>query len=262
MTRKDEFPEFDMLLSDEVHHLPSETFFEVAMKCNAPFRYGMSATAAREQGDDLKIFAGTGDLIVDIPPERLIDEGYLAEPKFVILNPPAVRVPRHNWQKAYSTGIVNNEKRNDLIARSARELVDKGLKVYIHVSRINHGELLSNAIGCPFISGKSKSKERDKVIEDFKNDRINCMVSTLLGEGVDLPMMDAIIMAHGQKTQTGTIQKMGRVLRPKKDRNKALIVDFQDKGLFLSKHFESRMKAYETYYGKFFKPLFRNFGVK
>ena len=249
---------FNMILIDECHHVPANTFFRVAMRCDAFYRYGLSATPKREDGADLKIFAGVGEICANITAEKLIDQGYLAKPKFVFYDVPAIRLPRGNWQRAYREGIVVNEVRNTIIAGVVNNLVmDDDLQVYVHVERINHGQILSSMIDCPFISGKDSTDKRQRVLKAFKQGRLRAMVSTLLGEGVDIPEMDAIVLAHGLKTSIGTIQKIGRALRVRKDKDEAIIVDFIDKGPYIAKHFEQRYKTMKEYYGKYFKPEIR-----
>jgi len=252
---KMDIPRFTMLLIDECHHAPCDTLFRVAMRCNAMYRYGLSATPRREDGADLKIWASIGEICVNISPEQLIDMGYLAKPRFIILDPPAKRLPRYSWQKAYDEGIVRHEERNQMIIDIVKKLVKKGLQVYVHVVRIAHGTLLASRIGCPFLSGKDPTHKRQQILEDFENGKLRVLVSTLLGEGVDLPAIDAIVMAHGQKTSIGTIQKIGRALRVRPDKQEAIIVDFADKGPFLAKHFEQRYATERSYYGKYFKPI-------
>lgn len=253
---KMDIPSFNMLLIDECHHAPCDTLFRIAMKCNAMYRYGLSATPKREDGADLKIWASTGEICANITPEQLIDQGYLAKPKFIILDPPAKRLPRYSWQKAYDEGVVKHEERNQMIVDIVNRLVNKGLQVYVHVVRIKHGKLLAERIGCPFLSGRDSTERRQQVLEDFESGRLKVLVSTLLGEGVDIPAIDAIVMAHGQKTSVGTIQKIGRALRVRPDKQEAFVIDFSDKGKYLAQHFEARMRAMRQYYGRFFKPVF------
>ena len=80
---------------------------------------------------------------------------------------------------------------------------------------------------------------------------MNCLISTLLGEGVDIPAMSAIIMAGGLKTPVGVIQKVGRALRKSPGKEEAVVVDFRDKGAFLARHFQERMDVYREAYGEY-----------
>jgi superfamily II DNA or RNA helicase len=89
------------------------------------------------------------------------------------------------------------------------------------------------------------------MIEKFAGDELNCLISTLLGEGVDIPSMTTIIMAGGLKTPVGVVQKVGRALRKSPGKEEAIIVDFRDKGPWLSQHFQERMDVYRETYGEY-----------
>jgi len=120
LTRMDIPEDYNMIIIDECHHIPADTFYRVAMKCNAVYRFGLSATPRRQDGADLKIFAGVGEICANVTAEQLIDQGYLAKPRFIILDPPAKRLPRYSWQKAYDEGIIKHEERNQMIVDTAR----------------------------------------------------------------------------------------------------------------------------------------------
>ena len=256
LTKIQQLPSFTLLLIDECHHAPCETLYRIAMRVNAPFRFGLSATPRREDGADMKIWAATGEICAQITPEQLIDAGYLAKPEFWVIDVPAIPLSskaRRSWQAAYTEGIVRNEARNRAIQAVVEKLTAEGRQVYVHVERIAHGKLLAKLLDCPFLSGNDNTAKRQKVLRDFESGRIKVLVSTLLGEGVDIPVIDAIVMAHGMKTTIGTIQKVGRALRARDDKNTAVIVDFSDKGKYLAEWFESRIRAYREFYGKYAK---------
>lgn len=234
------------------HHTPAKTAFSVSMKCNATFRLGLSATPNRADGADLKLFAAVGGVIYKSRPEELVALGRLARPEFQFLPTSYVRnihqgMPFH---KIYTLGITMNEDRNDRIVRKAEKLLDEGYVVYVHVEEVDHGKYLAGHIeGSAFISGTTKKSERDFQIAQFSTGKLRCLVSTLLGEGVDIPSITAIIMAGGRKTEIGCIQKIGRALRAAPGKEKAIIVDMMDKGIYLSDHWQERYRAYKEYYG-------------
>jgi superfamily II DNA or RNA helicase len=101
------------------------------------------------------------------------------------------------------------------------------------------------------VCGEDKKKIRDTLIEDFSKGKTKILVSTLLGEGVNIPSITAIIMAGGKKSETGCIQKIGRALRTLPGKDKAIVVDFRDKGAYLYDHWQERYSAYKKFYGKY-----------
>jgi len=239
----------DVLLADEAHRVAADTFSRVALAVNASYRYGFSATPEREDNATLKVVAGTGPMISDISPETLIDRGYLAEPEFRILeSPPNRRVGGYrSWQEEYKGEIVKNSGRNEIVKSVVSELPKP---CYIHVERINHGERLEGLIdGAEFVSAESSNRE--EAIQSFRDGDgdTDILISTLLGEGVDVPGMRSLVMAGGLKTSTGAIQKVGRALRAETEG--AVIVDFVDQGKYVGDHSEQRIRTYREYYGKY-----------
>lgn len=246
--KKESLPVFDVLNVDEIHHLPSSTFYSVAMKCDARYRIGLTATKEREDGTDLYMEAGIGPVCISVSAEKLVTEKYLALPKFEFIDVPGINYRYYStFGDEYKYGITLNESRNKLIVARAKQLAKEGRQVYIHVEQIAHGKSLAEMIGSPFVY--SKTKDRDTIIDDFRAGKTPILISTLLGEGVDIPAIGAIIMAGGRKTKIGTIQKIGRALRPGKEKD-AVIVDFIDKGKYLNRHTQLRYAAYVEFYGE------------
>jgi superfamily II DNA or RNA helicase len=235
----------EMIIADEVHHVAADTFFQVSLACNASYRYGLSATPEREDNAMLRIIGGTGELIADVGAEDLIDDGYLAEPRWHILDAPKQSGTYRNWQDEYKGEIVKNAQRNVLIAEKAAELPSP---TYVHVERIAHGERLESLIDDAEFVSASSSERREKM-EAFKSGDLPVLISTLGGEGFDAPVIETLIMAGGMKTESGTIQKIGRALRPETD--VAHIVDFRDAGRWVGEHSAQRLRTYKRYYGKY-----------
>lgn len=242
---------YDVLISDETHRVGADTFNAVTMATNSVYRLGLSATPKRGDGADMRIWAGTGPVIYHKSPEWMIARGFLANPVFKIFDTPRAGGPYENWRQEYKNEIIQNEGRNEIVKREAETLASEGKKVYLHVERLPHGEVLNDLIPeAKFAHGKSK--DRDEVIEDFRTGDLKILASTLLGEGFDLPELGGVIMCGGMKSEVMTIQKIGRALRPKGGEN-AVLIDFQDKGDWVSEHSEQRMETYKKYYGRFFR---------
>ena len=156
------------------------------------------------------------------------------------------------FHKVYTLAISANVDRNNRIIEIANKLLAEDHVVYIHVEEVAHGKTLAGRIpGAKFISGVTGKKEREKTIGDFSSGGLKCLCSTLLGEGVDIPAITAIIMAGGRKTEAGCIQKIGRALRITKTKRAAVIVDFMDKGVYISDHWQARYKAYKKHFGNY-----------
>ncbi len=228
--KKGEKFNFDFLIVDEVHHYSSQMFYYVAMRISSYYRLGLSATPRREDGDDKKFIAAIGKVIHPVSVSNLIKRGILVKPKFIFYKCKVTEKTGYKtWEEAYKKGIVDNVDRNDMIKTITEKYRDK--QIYIHVIRISHGKQLQKLMpGSIFVSGKDSSATREKAISDFKLRNTKILISTLLGEGVDLPIMDVIINAASGKSWTSYVQRLGRVLTASEGKHEAVVIDFLDYG--------------------------------
>ena len=235
------------------HRAPADTAYMIAMHCNAPVRIGASATPVRTDGADIKIWAACGEIKTTISADELIKRGILAKPSFVFLTPPPVYCgKRSHYSDVYLQGIVINEGRNDMIIKKAIEYSSQGDIVYIHVERIDHGEMLKERIpGAVFLSGKDGTTVRQGVLKKYAKGEIKVLVSTLLKEGVDIPAMNVFIAGGAGKSPIGVLQKAGRALRIAPGKTSAIIVDFRDSGKYLGDHWSERYNIYKTTFGEY-----------
>ena len=247
---------YAIVIFDECHRTSAaEKFYQLGMSLPQVYRFGLSATPWRRiRGEEMKIEGAIGPIIYEVKADELIEEGFLAKPKFEIIRYKSGPALAEGYKELYEEMIMENEERNKAIVEKAIELAKDGHRVLIDVRRIDHGEILvkmlkERGINAEFLS--SQSPDRWEIFEKFKNGEIQVLVSTLLKEGVDIPEISAIILAGGGKSNIMTIQTIGRALRPK-DGKEAVIVDVQDDDPLLFTHFLEREKALKHYYGKFY----------
>lgn len=249
--------EYDIMIADEVHHIPAETFQKSAEMIGSKYRYGLSATPRREDNRDMMIWAQTGLIVANITVADLVEDGFLAKPKFVKLKYDGIPSGR-KYQDEYRE-LIQMPPRNDAIVDFVTQKHNEGYKIYVDVKRIKHGRdirdmLIEQGIKAVFISGRSKTSTRQEVLASFEKDGF-VLVSTLIKEGVDLPAMNMIVLAGGGKSGTMVIQTIGRALRPKPEVNEALVVDLKDGGYYTRKHFNQRQDTMRSYYGDLYDPM-------
>ena len=85
------------------------------------------------------------------------------------------------------------------------------------------------------------SKNRKKSIQDLRDKKSLCMIATSLAdEGLDVPTLDAALLAGGGASSTRVNQRVGRTLRIDKSsdtpRDKSIVVIYEHNARFLSKH--------------------------
>lgn len=248
----------DGVVVHNCHRVGAEVAYNIAMRCTARIRCGLSATPTRTDNAELKIFAATGPLIANLTPCDLIKAGYLAKPKLTLVSVGgSPGFFSQSWQKEYVAHIVTNDERNDKIVDEVVRLVREGKQTYIHVERVAHMDILYHRLVKEFdpqkvarIWGKTKTDDRQKMLKRFESGSLNVLIGTILKEGVNLPAMDAIVLAGGLSSPVALVQKVGRALRRNERFDYAEIIDFVDNcGRFCKKHSELRYQAFMEYYG-------------
>lgn len=240
----------EMVIFDECHHLPADSFYEIAMRLpNAYYRYGLSATPWRSDHADLMIEAALGPKLCTVNSTDLIRRGYLVPPKITMYEvlPSGKRMVR-DYRKIYQNEVVEHPERNALIAEVAEHSALRGRSVLILVSQVKHGKQLEETIpGSVFIHGGDTSETRNLALEQLRQKSHPILIATTLAdEGLDLPSLDVLILAAAGKSETRALQRVGRALRPYPGKKTAVIVDFWDQALYLEEHSRRRYEIYRT----------------
>jgi superfamily II DNA or RNA helicase len=237
---------------DEAHFLATDTLqsiFKAGKKCT--YLFGLSGTDWRDDGADLLLESVCGERIYNMPSSKLIEQGFLVPPNIALLEVPPYHEPLpNNYPSVYSRYITKNDIRNGMIIDSARKLIEKGKKVLILVRYLSHGnELAKQLSDLPiyFVNGDVDGQTRISVRDDFEAGGLKCLIaSSVFDIGVDIPTLDALILAGGGKSTVRTLQRIGRVIRMAKGKKNAIVVDFIDNARYLDKHSATRIAVYET----------------
>lgn len=241
-----------LFIFDECQYAASETLqFIHKASISAKHRFLLSGTPWRDTGDDILIEAVSGPKFCDISATKLIKENYLVPPDIHFLNVPVVRNVGRNYHEVYKNYIVENEERNDLIIKAARKLVKAGKKVLILVVRVQHGNLLKGLLeeemSVKFLDGAKSTKNRLDTIQDMKDGNIDILIaSKIFDQGIDIPELDALILAGSGKSSGRALQRIGRVIRKHPGKKKAIVVEFYDNCKYLRDHSDARIKVYES----------------
>jgi superfamily II DNA or RNA helicase len=228
------------LYMDECHHTAAKTCKEVLLASpNAYWRFGGSATPNRESGDDIMIQAVFGAKIVDISASYLIKQNWLVKP-YIFFEPVRTDVNLHSYQKVYSECVVKNDPLNDHIADTANHLVSRGLSVLVLVQQYAHGDYLKEKIpGSEFMTGRLTSAKRTQILDDMRSGKLKAVIaSSLADEGLNVPTLDAVLLAGCGKSSTRLFQRIGRTLRRDKagKKKKSIVIVYDHNAKYLSKH--------------------------
>lgn len=238
------FEQCQLVIGDEIHHLEADQWYDNLTKIQAPWRFGITATPNME-GPGLALVAMMGEIIAKVDSLDLMARRVLVVPRiwFCNVNYPTLDKSLR-YQQAYKEGIVEHEGRNLCILNVAGTFKNEGRPCITLVKQIRHGEFLADyfsnsGIRSEFLSGKTPEDERKVLLRNLQEGRIQNLVANvqIMGEGADLPWLDALINATGSKGggskvegEIGrvTTQVLGRILRCSEGKAKADYVDIAD----------------------------------
>ncbi|HID42558.1 MAG TPA: DEAD/DEAH box helicase [Archaeoglobaceae archaeon] len=250
---------FLLLVFDEVHHLPSQSYRNIAEMSAAPYRLGLTATYEREDGLHKLLPEIVGGKVYELRPDDLagvhlanyalrrisipltedemkvyernaqIFKRYISSKNIVLRSPEDFRkvVMRTGFDdrayealKAWDTArkIAFNSK-NKL--KKLRELLRKhrGDKIIIFTRHNDLVYRISRLFFIPAITYRTRKEERKRILEGFKKGYFKAIVSSqVLDEGVDVPDANVGIIMSGSGSAREFIQRLGRILRPKKEK--------------------------------------------
>ena len=261
---------FLLLIFDEVHHLPAESYRLIAEMSIAPYRLGLTAFPEREDGLHTLLPDLVGGIVYRLKPDDLSGR-YLADyeikriyvpltneeyeeykkraekfKKFIVsrgislssvedfkeivmmtgLDSEAYEALK-SWEEARKIAFNSKNK-----IKKLRDLLEKhrGDKIIIFTRYNDLVYTISRIFLIPAITHKTDKKERSEILRLFKNGTYKAIVSSqVLDEGIDVPDANIGIIMSGTGSSREYVQRLGRILRPAKGKDKAILYEIISK---------------------------------
>jgi len=216
--------DWGLIIYDEVHLLPAPVF-QVTAGLQARRRLGLTATLVREDGREDDVFALIGPKKVDVPWKVLENQGWIATACCTEIRLPLPEKLRMPYAIADRRKKFRLASENPAKLEVVREILNQhpdepALIIGMYVEQIKE---IANQLEVPVITGTTSQKKRDKLFEDFKNDRLQVLaVSKVANFAVDLPDASVAVQISGTfGSRQEEAQRLGRILRPKTGLNQA-----------------------------------------
>lgn len=225
---------YSLIIIDECHHATSSTFQYVLSAYSGVPLIGFTATPARLDGKPLgAIF---DKLIIGVDYSYLIQNNYLVDYDYFS---PDLNFDFSKWKlKSGDFDTADNAFHLDkkAIYGDILKYIDLNKKTIIYSPTVDYSKKLESQINEHFntrvsaeFNGTTSQSLRDKIIDDFKNNRIKILINVdLIGEGFDVPSCDCVFLLRATQSLTLYIQQAGRALRsdPNNPNKRASIFDF------------------------------------
>lgn len=244
-----------LLMVDEMHHMRGGAWTKACNALRPRYRIGLSATVYFE--DDREIDRGIlhamalcGPVIHDVSITEMVRAGYLVAPTVHIhrCTLPTVS-PRLRWSaQTAATLIHENPDRNEQIVSLAVAEAQAGRRVIIICTRVAQVDALAELLQHAPVrhSASCGGDNYQAAIRDLINRERPIAVTTTLGEGVNVPEVDAVIIAAGGRDAKATMQRL-RCLTSTPTKTSAVVHDFWDSTHpYVERHSEDRLAVYRS----------------
>jgi DNA excision repair protein ERCC-3 len=212
--------DWGLVVYDEVHLLPAPVF-RMTADLQARRRLGLTATLVREDGREGDVFSLIGPKRYDAPWKDIEAQGYIAPADCV-----EVRVTLPESERlAYATAEAEDRYRLCATSPAKSRVVETLLARHAGESTLVIGQYLDQLaelgelVGAPVITGDTTVRERQRLFDAFRAGEVTTLVvSKVANFSVDLPEATVAIQVSGAfGSRQEEAQRLGRVLRPKKD---------------------------------------------
>ncbi len=228
---KDLFP---LVIVDEAHHAPAQTYCEVLPQFPARYRIALTATPYRKDGLHRLLWLQFGDIIFKIDKRTLEAGGKILSP---VVHPIPTDFEYLYFDDYVSliSALCNDYYRNKLIVKTiAKTHHPNGCSLVLterveHAKKL-HSELKKLSLPVGLLHGKMNQKKREEVMEKLRKGEVKILVATLslIGEGWDHPPLDTLYLTVPNGNRTKTTQALGRILRPYPKKQRPRVFDFVD----------------------------------
>lgn len=262
---------FGCVVHDENHHLSANPkSMQMFRKCVEHFasryRIGLTATCWRSDGLEGCILKIMGGIIYNV-------EQYKDKYRCMYNNEVLLEIPVNAFQvpaviKVIETGynildkqvydknggtlqfatlisdIAENKERNDIIIKTLKSIDGSTIILSDRTSQL---EYLANKVdNSVVVTGSTPKKIREKSLNDMRAGKIKYLFSTyqLAKEGLDIPILQNLVMATPVKTFSTVKQSVGRIQRLYSDKQTAYVYDFMDDVGMLYNFFNKRRSIY------------------
>jgi superfamily II DNA or RNA helicase len=243
---------FDVVMIDEAHHTPADTYADLLKKLDAPVRLGFTGTVREDREGWLRSIGLLGPVLYDYTYQQAVKDGWLAQARVRMLKTEVCTetAQASNYREVYNLGIIHNQARNQEIVDAALRFASRKMTCLVQVKETTHGEVLDEMFAgrAAYIHGGNSREQRGRVKDLLKKKKIKIVVvSPIFDEGVDIPNLDAIVVGGGGMSGIKSVQRVGRGLRKTEEKDVVEVVDFMDRShKYLRKHSTERIKTYKS----------------
>lgn len=239
---------FGLIIVDECHHVPADTFRNTIAKLHSFYLYGLTATPFRKYNDGKLIYSYLGEIIAEIKP--LLTETTCGAK--IIIRDTTLSIPYNSKTDKFETLskiLVHDSARNKLILDDVFNELGKGKKIVIVTERKDHIETLNQYLKQKYetvtLSGEDSESNKTAKWKMLNEGNFQALITTgqYFGEGSDIQNIECLFLVYPFSFEGKLIQYIGRVQRSEIT---PTIYDYRDLKIdYLEKLFQKRNAYYK-----------------
>ncbi|MGW0507010.1 DUF3427 domain-containing protein [Micromonospora sp. NPDC003241] len=229
---------YDMVIVDEFHHAEAPTYARLLERLRPRVLLGLTATPDRSDGGDVRRWFD-GRAAVELHLWEALERQLLAPFQYFGLHDD-VDLSQLGWKRgqgydpAELDGVyTGNDARARMVLRAVRDTVDVArMRALGFCVSIGHAEFMADwctrhGVPSAAVTSRTSPAERHALIKGLRDGAVRVLFTVdLFNEGVDLPMVDTILMLRPTESATIFLQQLGRGLRLDDDKPCLTVLDF------------------------------------
>jgi DNA excision repair protein ERCC-3 len=217
--------DWGLVIYDEVHLLPAP-IFRLTADLQSRRRLGLTATLVREDGREGDVFSLIGPKRYDAPWKDIEHQGWIApadcsEVRVTLTDAERMTYATAEPEDKYKIAATARTKLPVIEAIVSNHPDDQILVIGAYLDQLE--ETAAHLGDVPIIQGSTPNKERERLFQQFRTGEIRVLVvSKVANFSIDLPEAAVAVQISGTfGSRQEEAQRLGRVLRPKKDKRQA-----------------------------------------
>jgi superfamily II DNA or RNA helicase/HKD family nuclease len=230
---------FDVVIVDEFHHAEAGTYQALLDRLESRWLLALTATPERTDGLDIRRWTD-GRTAFDMRLWHALDRQLLAPFQYFGVADVEGVYEHVGWSRGqYDRGelgqvLTGHDARDRLVIKQVARIIAEparmtALGFCATVEHAHHMAQLFTERGWPSaaIDATTPQTEREQRIRALETGDLVCIFSKdVLGEGVDIPLVDTILLLRPTESVTVHLQQIGRGLRRHADKPLCTILDF------------------------------------
>ncbi len=228
---------FDVVVVDEFHHAKASSYDRLLQHLRPKELLGLTATPERLDGKDVTEWFD-GRIAVELRLWEAIDQGFLVPFQYFGVAD-GTDLKQVTWRRGgYATAELSNVYTGDdlrvskLLASIETIVADPGqMRALGFCVSTEHAHFMARkftdaGLASVALTGEDSAEVRDEALRDLAVGKLRCVFSVeVLGEGVDVPDVDTLLLLRPTESATLFTQQLGRGLRRAEGKSHLTVID-------------------------------------